>query len=103
MHTNFEKTEKMSLPLPSFEQLQRQLKSNSDSTSSAVSSTSSSSSSSSTSSNVDPIALLKRVEDMRKWQEEQKNMLLQAHEDNLQQFRLEQVGFTRKKNKKMGL
>jgi len=40
---------------------------------------------------------------MRKWQEEQKNMLLQAHEDNLQQFRLEQVGFTRKKNKKMGL
>ena len=80
----------MALPSTSFEQLQRQLKPNSDSISSAVSSNSNSSSSF-TSSNIDPIALLKRVEDMRKWQEEQKNMLLQAHEDNLQQFRLEQV------------
>jgi hypothetical protein len=68
--------------ISSFEQMQRQLKSSSSTTDNNATST--------TSTAIDPITVLKRVEDMRKWQEEQKNMLLQAHEDNLQQFRLEQ-------------
>lgn len=42
-------------------------------------------------SNLDPMAVLKRVEDLRKWQEEEKLKLLQAHEDQMQQFRVEQV------------
>ena len=40
---------------------------------------------------LDPIAVLKRVDDLRKWQEEEKMKLLQAHEDQMQQFRIEQV------------
>ncbi len=44
-------------------------------------------------SNIDPIAVLKRVEDLRKWQEEEKMKLLKAHEDQMQQFRMEQVSF----------
>ena len=42
-------------------------------------------------SNLDPMAVLKRVEDLRRWQEEEKMKLLQAHEDQMQQFRIEQV------------
>ena len=42
---------------------------------------------------LDPIAVLKRVDDLRKWQEEEKMKLLQAHEDQMQQFRIEQVNF----------
>ena len=42
-------------------------------------------------SNLDPLAVLKRVEDLRKWQEEEKMKLLKAHEDQMQQFRIEQV------------
>ncbi len=42
-------------------------------------------------SNLDPMAVLKRVEELRKWQEEEKMKLLKAHEDQMQQFRIEQV------------
>ena len=46
---------------------------------------------SSTKQNLDPLAVLKRVEELRKWQEDEKMKLLQAHEDQMQQFRIEQV------------
>lgn len=42
-------------------------------------------------SNLDTIAVLKRVEQLKKWQEDEKMKLLQAHEDQMQQFRIEQV------------
>ncbi len=41
--------------------------------------------------NLDPVAVLKRVEDLRRWQEEERLKLLQAHEDQMRQLRLEQV------------
>ena len=51
-------------------------------------------------STLDPIAVLKRVEELRKWQEEEKLKLLKAHEDQMQQFRIEQVIYPKKKNEK---
>ena len=64
-----------------FDQLQqRQIKSNEPISSSSL-----------ITSNLDPIAVLKRVEDLRKWQEEEKNKLMQAHEDHMLKFKLEQV------------
>lgn len=46
--------------------------------------------SSQSSSSLDTAAVLKRVEDLRKWQEEQQNELFQAHESQMQHFRSEQ-------------
>ena len=43
------------------------------------------------SSNIDPIAVLKRVENLKKWQEEEQKKLLQAHEEQLQQIRMQKV------------
>ncbi len=55
-------------------------------------STSSGSLANNNSSNIDPIAVLKRVENLKKWQEEEQKKLLQAHEEQLQQIRLQKVG-----------
>lgn len=46
-------------------------------------------------SNLDPMAVLKRVEELRRWQEEEKMKLLQAHEDQMNQFRMEQERLTK--------
>ena len=43
-----------------------------------------------TSQSIDPIAVLKRVENLRKWQEEEHKKLFQAHEDQMQQLRMQQ-------------
>lgn len=61
------------------------------SSSSSSTMASASSASSLLSSNIDPIAVLKRVENLKKWQEEEQKKLLQAHEEQLQQIRMQKV------------
>jgi hypothetical protein len=43
------------------------------------------------SANIDPIAVLKRVENLRKWQEEEQKKLLKAHEEYMKKIQTEQV------------
>ena len=43
------------------------------------------------SANLDPIAVLKRVENLRKWQEEEQKKLLKAHEEYMKKIQTEQV------------
>jgi centromere protein J len=51
--------------------------------------TSSASIASSTRGSVDPVAILMRIEKLRKWQEEEEKKLWQTHEDQIQQLQLE--------------
>jgi hypothetical protein len=53
--------------------------------------------------NLDPVAVLKRVEDLRRWQEEERLKLLQAHEDQMHQLRLEQVSYVPAARKRRGV
>ncbi len=66
-------------------------KSNDEISTSIATMTNQQSSNTTNSTNIDPIAVLKRVENLRKWQEEEQKKLLKAHEEYMKKIQSEQV------------